>query len=62
MRKLAVMLALVALAEITGILLTPTHEKELSEAVRRYELARQENVRLRRAVFDANSLYCAESK
>ena len=62
MRKLAVILALVTLAEITGILLTPTHEAELSEAVRRYELARQENVRLRRAVFDADPLYCAESK
>ena len=62
MRKLAVLLALVALAEIAGILLTPTHEAELSEAVRRYEQARQENVRLGRAVFDANSLYCAEGK
>ena len=46
MRRLAVILAIIAALELWGILHTPTYDQELTEAIQAYSEALETNIRL----------------
>lgn len=53
LRRMAVILAIVAAVEIIGILMTPTYEQELAAAKAAYRAAESENLMLQDAVRSA---------